>query len=59
MEKFIEEIRKAATTLTAEQVAMIGREAEKRFGVDKDLLMVLLLSGKEGFKELVFGIVEA
>ena len=59
MEKFIEDLRKAAAALTAEQVAMIGREAEEKFGVDKDALMLLLLSGKEEFKELVFGIVEA
>lgn len=40
--------------MTGEQISKIGEEAMVKFGVDKDTLMLLLLSGKQEFKDWIF-----
>lgn len=53
-EQFIKMIREAGSMMTGEQISKIGEEAMVKFGVDKDTLMLLLLSGKQEFKDWIF-----
>jgi len=53
-EQFIEMIREAGSKMTKEQISKLGEEARVKFGIDKDMLMLLLISGTEEFKDWIF-----
>lgn len=52
--EFAETLREVGATLTNEQIAKLGHEAQNKFGINKDELMLLLISGKEEFKNYIF-----
>lgn len=53
-EQFVKMIREAGSKMTHEQISKIGEEAKTKFGIDKDALMLLLISGTEEFKNWIF-----
>lgn len=53
MEEFLMTMQMAGATLTNEQISELGAEAHEKFGVNKDIFMFLLLSGREDFKSWV------
>lgn len=53
MEEFLMTMQMAGATLTNEQISELGAEAHEKFGVNKDIFMFLLLSGREDFKNWV------
>ena len=53
MEEFLMTMQMAGATLTNEQISELGTEAHEKFGVNKDIFMFLLLSGREYFKNWV------
>lgn len=44
----------AGATLTNEQISELVKEAHEKFGVNKDVLMLLLLSSRENFKNWIY-----
>lgn len=52
--EFLATVQMAGTTLTNEQISELGSEAHEKFGVDKDAFMLLLLSGREDFKNWIY-----
>lgn len=53
-EMFIQMLQEAGKNLTNEQIGILGQQAEQLFGINKDELMLLLISGKDNFKEMIF-----
>ena len=53
MEEFLMTMQMAGATLTNEQISELGGEAHEKFGINKDIFMFLLLSGREDFKNWV------
>ncbi|NRU52489.1 hypothetical protein [Clostridium beijerinckii] len=53
-EQFVMMLQEAGKNMTNEQIGAIGKQAEQLFGINKDELMLLLISGKEDFKEMIF-----
>lgn len=54
MEDFLMTMQMAGETLTNEQISELGAEAHEKFGINKDVFMFLLLSGREDFKNWVY-----
>lgn len=52
--EFLLTMQMAGATLTSEQISELGAEAHERFGIDKDIFMLLLLSGREDFKNWIY-----
>ena len=53
MEEFLMTMQMAGATLTNEQISELGAEAHEKFGINKDIFMFLLLSGRDDFKKWV------
>ena len=53
-EQFVQMLQEAGKNMTNEQIGILGQQAEQLFGINKDELMLLLISGKEQFKEMIF-----
>ena len=53
MEEFLMTMQMAGATLTNEQISELGTEAHEKFGINKDIFMFLLLSGRDDFKKWV------
>ena len=51
--EFLITMQMAGATLTNEQISELGAEAHEKFGINKDIFMFLLLSGREDFKNWV------
>jgi hypothetical protein len=55
MEKIIEQLITnliaAGKNLTVEEISETGFEVEEQFGINRNIIMLILLSGKDGFKE--------
>lgn len=52
--EFINALRAAGSNMTHEQINQIGIEAQEKFGINKDDLMFILISGTEEFRNWVF-----
>lgn len=52
--EFYKALRAAGQHMTIEQINAAGKEAEAKFGINKDDFMFILLSGKDEFKEYIF-----
>lgn len=53
-EMFIQMLQEAGKNLNNEQIGMLGQKAEQLFGINKDELMLLMISGKDEFKDMIF-----
>lgn len=53
-QEFVITMQMAGATLSNEQISELGAEAHKKFGVDKDTFMLLLLSGREDFRNWIY-----
>lgn len=54
IESFVKDLRDAGSKLTAEQISLLGREMQAKFGINRDMFMLILLSGKQEFKDYMF-----
>lgn len=52
--EFLMTMQMAGATLTNEQISELGAEAQEKFGINKDIFMLLLLSGREDFRNWVY-----
>ena len=52
-EQFVMMLQEAGKNMTNEQIGMLGQQAEQLFGINKDELMLLMISGKSEFKEMI------
>lgn len=51
--EFYKALRAAGQHMTIEQINTAGKEAEAKFGINKDDFMLILLSGKDEFKDYI------
>lgn len=47
--KYIKEMQTVGASLSNEQILELGESAQKKFGINKDILVLFLLSGREDF----------
>ena len=52
-QEFVERLQEAGRHMTNEQISQAGKEAEAKFGINRDDLMLLLISGKNEFKQMI------
>lgn len=52
-EQFVMMLQEAGKNMTNEQIGVIGQQAEQLFGINKDELMLLLISGKSEFQNMI------
>lgn len=53
-QEFVMTMQMAGATLSNEQISELGTEAHEKFGIDKDAFMLLLLSGREDFRNWIY-----
>lgn len=53
-QEFVMTMQMAGATLSNEQISELATEAHEKFGIDKDTFMLLLLSGREDFRNWIY-----
>ena len=53
-QEFVVTMQMAGATLSDEQISELGEEAHEKFGINKDVFMLLLLSGREDFRNWIY-----
>lgn len=53
-QEFVMTMQMAGATLSNEQISELAAEAHEKFGIDKDAFMLLLLSGREDFRNWIY-----
>jgi hypothetical protein len=52
-EQFYMMLSEVGKNMTNEQIGILGQQAEQLFGINKDELMLMLISGKSEFQNMI------
>jgi hypothetical protein len=52
-EQFVMMLQEAGKNMTNEQIGVLGQQAEQLFGINRDELMLLMISGKSEFQNMI------